>query len=215
MTRVTVGGESKVTVIAWCEPTRVGARRARRTRSSASAAGPVFVTVSFSFARASVFSRASLAVTSPPPPKRGHDLVRPDAKTRTDRHVFEAGRFYNVATMKRSAPTNVAAYIAGFPRPVQTVLRRVRSILRKAVPAADEGISYQIPAYKLNGKPVIYFAAFKEHYLLSVERAPRRGVQRQARGVRDVEGTIRSLYRGCPGQADRRHCEVPREGAPA
>jgi uncharacterized protein YdhG (YjbR/CyaY superfamily) len=66
--------------------------------------------------------------------------------------------------MKRSAPENVAAYIAGFPRPVQTVLKRVRRIIRKAVPAADEGISYQIPAYKLTGKPVIYFAAFKEHY---------------------------------------------------
>jgi uncharacterized protein YdhG (YjbR/CyaY superfamily) len=66
--------------------------------------------------------------------------------------------------MKRAAPKNVGAYIAGFPRTVQTVLRRVRSIVRKAVPEADEVISYQIPAYKLNGKPVIYFAAFTEHY---------------------------------------------------
>ena len=68
--------------------------------------------------------------------------------------------------MKRVAPKNVGAYIAGFPRPVQTALRRVRSSVRKAVPEADEVISYQIPAYKLDGKPVIYFAAFKEHYSL-------------------------------------------------
>ena len=66
--------------------------------------------------------------------------------------------------MKRSSPKNVAAYIAGFPRPVQTVLKRVRGILRKAVPGADEVISYQIPAYKLNGRPVLYFAAWSEHY---------------------------------------------------
>jgi uncharacterized protein YdhG (YjbR/CyaY superfamily) len=65
---------------------------------------------------------------------------------------------------KRTTPTTVAAYIAGFPRPVQAILRRVRGIVRKAVPNAEESISYQIPTYKLNGRPVIYFAAFKEHY---------------------------------------------------
>ena len=64
----------------------------------------------------------------------------------------------------RTAPKNVAGYIAGFPRPVQTILTRVRNIVRKAVPNADEGISYQIPTYKVQGRPVLYFAAFKEHY---------------------------------------------------
>ncbi len=64
----------------------------------------------------------------------------------------------------RTPPKDVASYIAGFPRPVQTVLKRVRSIIRNAVPGADEVISYQIPAYKLHGRPVLYFAAFKAHY---------------------------------------------------
>ncbi|HUP39536.1 MAG TPA: DUF1801 domain-containing protein [Vicinamibacterales bacterium] len=64
----------------------------------------------------------------------------------------------------RATPNNVAAYIAAFPRPVQAILKRVRAIVRKAVPEAQESISYQIPTYKLNGRPVIYFAAFKEHY---------------------------------------------------
>ncbi len=64
----------------------------------------------------------------------------------------------------RSTPGDVTAYIAGFPRPVQAILKRVRAIVRKAVPGAEESISYQIPTYKLNGRPVIYFAAFKEHY---------------------------------------------------
>ena len=66
--------------------------------------------------------------------------------------------------MKTAAAENVAAYIAGFPRPVQSVLARVRSIIRKAVPGADEVISYQMPAYKLHGRTVLYFAAWKEHY---------------------------------------------------
>ena len=68
--------------------------------------------------------------------------------------------------MKKTAPKTVAAYIAGFPTPVRSVLKRVRSILRKAIPAAEETISYQIPAYKLHGRPVLYFAAWKEHYSL-------------------------------------------------
>jgi uncharacterized protein YdhG (YjbR/CyaY superfamily) len=64
----------------------------------------------------------------------------------------------------RTAPASVAAYIAGFPRPVQIVLKRVRTIIRNAVPAAEETFSYQIPAFKLHGRPVLYFAAWKEHF---------------------------------------------------
>jgi uncharacterized protein YdhG (YjbR/CyaY superfamily) len=46
------------------------------------------------------------------------------------------------------------------------VLHRIRSILRKALPAAEEVISYGIPAYKLHGRVVLYFAGWKEHYSL-------------------------------------------------
>jgi len=66
--------------------------------------------------------------------------------------------------MKTGAAKNVAAYISAFPTPVRVVLKRVRSIVRRAVPGAEESISYQIPTYKLHGRPVLYFAAFKEHY---------------------------------------------------
>jgi uncharacterized protein YdhG (YjbR/CyaY superfamily) len=68
--------------------------------------------------------------------------------------------------MKTTAPKDVVSYIAGFPAPVRRVLRRVRSIIRKAVPEAEEMISYQIPAYKLRGRPVLFFAAWKEHFSL-------------------------------------------------
>ena len=46
------------------------------------------------------------------------------------------------------------------------VLERVRTIIRKAVLGAEEVISYQIPAYKLDGARVIYFAGWKQHYSL-------------------------------------------------
>ena len=46
------------------------------------------------------------------------------------------------------------------------VLERVRGAIRKAVPAAEEGLSYQMPVYTLNGVPVLYFAGWKAHYSL-------------------------------------------------
>jgi uncharacterized protein YdhG (YjbR/CyaY superfamily) len=61
---------------------------------------------------------------------------------------------------------SVDEYIASQPQDVQRLLQNVRGIIRKAVPGADEVISYQIPAYKLNGHAVLYFAGWKKHYSL-------------------------------------------------
>ena len=63
-------------------------------------------------------------------------------------------------------PSNIDEYIAGFPPAVQRVLERVRNTIRKALPAADEGISYRIPTYKVHGRYVLYFAGWKQHYSL-------------------------------------------------
>lgn len=62
-----------------------------------------------------------------------------------------------------NAPTNTDAYIAGFPTDVQTILIEVRATIKKAAPDAEETISYGMPAFKLNGKPLVYFAGFKNH----------------------------------------------------
>jgi uncharacterized protein YdhG (YjbR/CyaY superfamily) len=59
---------------------------------------------------------------------------------------------------------SVDEYISTKPEAVQETLERVRAILRKALPKADEGISYQIPAYKLNGKTAVFFAGWKKHF---------------------------------------------------
>lgn len=61
---------------------------------------------------------------------------------------------------------SVDEYIATFPESVQSVLKRVRATIRKALPGAEEVISYQIPAYRLHGGAVIYFAGWKKHWSL-------------------------------------------------
>jgi len=61
---------------------------------------------------------------------------------------------------------SVAQYIAAQPKASQRVLRNVRSVIRKALPDADEVISYGMPAYKQHGYVVLYFAGWREHYSL-------------------------------------------------
>jgi uncharacterized protein YdhG (YjbR/CyaY superfamily) len=68
--------------------------------------------------------------------------------------------------MAKTDYKSVDEYIATFPEDVQAILQRIRGIIRKAVPEADEMISYQIPTYKLQGARVIYFAGWKQHYSL-------------------------------------------------
>ena len=53
-------------------------------------------------------------------------------------------------------------YIAGCPRTVQPILRKIRAIVREEVPAATEKISYRMPAFFLGGA-LIYYAPFKNH----------------------------------------------------
>jgi uncharacterized protein YdhG (YjbR/CyaY superfamily) len=61
---------------------------------------------------------------------------------------------------------SVSQYIAAQPEAAQSVLELVRSTIRKALPGAEEVISYRMPAYRLGGKTVIYFAGWKRHYSL-------------------------------------------------
>jgi uncharacterized protein YdhG (YjbR/CyaY superfamily) len=61
---------------------------------------------------------------------------------------------------------SVDEYIAAQPAAVQDVLKRVRSIIRKAVPGAEEAISYKMPTYKLHGARMLYFAGWAQHYSL-------------------------------------------------
>ena len=62
----------------------------------------------------------------------------------------------------RKTPRSIDEYIAPYPPEVRLVLERIRATIRKAAPAAEETISYQIPAFAQDGI-LVYFAAFKKH----------------------------------------------------
>src|SRR4029453_6577700 len=83
------------------------------------------------------------------------------------RHRLVLGpRARRTAAMAKTDFKSVDEYIATQPENVQAVLQRVRGTIRKAVPRAEEVISYQIPAYKISGSAVLYFAGWKQHYSL-------------------------------------------------
>jgi uncharacterized protein YdhG (YjbR/CyaY superfamily) len=63
---------------------------------------------------------------------------------------------------RRTKPKTVAAYIAAQPPAVRPILRKIRATVRDAAPAAEEVLSYGIPAYRWNGI-LVYFAAFRTH----------------------------------------------------
>src|SRR3954447_19197296 len=68
--------------------------------------------------------------------------------------------------MEKSVPKSVDEYMAAQSEAVREKLEQVRAAIRRAVPEAVEGIGYCMPGYKLHGKPMLYFAGFKEHYSL-------------------------------------------------
>ncbi len=57
----------------------------------------------------------------------------------------------------------VDEYIMKQSEDIRPVLERVRAIIRRIAPDAQEQLSYGMPGYKLNGKPLVYFAAQKKH----------------------------------------------------
>lgn len=59
--------------------------------------------------------------------------------------------------------TEVENYIAEFPSETREILNQLRNLILATAPQATETISYGMPAYKLNGKPLVYFAGYKSH----------------------------------------------------
>ncbi|WP_232735191.1 iron chaperone [Flavobacterium sp. 5] len=59
---------------------------------------------------------------------------------------------------------SVNEYIKLFPKEVQLLLEKVRDIIISNAPNTIESISYGMQAYKTNGKPLAYFAAYKKLY---------------------------------------------------
>lgn len=61
------------------------------------------------------------------------------------------------------APATVDEYMAELPVATRVTLEKLRKTIRATAPAATETISYQMPTFKLNGRFLVSYAAFKGH----------------------------------------------------
>jgi uncharacterized protein YdhG (YjbR/CyaY superfamily) len=94
--------------------------------------------------------------------------------------------------MAKTNYKSVGEYIATQPASVRSILKSVRAAIRKALPSAMEVISYQIPAYKLQGRVVIYFAGWKQHYsIYPATKAVVTALKDELAGYELSKGTIR------------------------
>jgi uncharacterized protein YdhG (YjbR/CyaY superfamily) len=81
-------------------------------------------------------------------------------------------------------------YIALFPKDVRNILEALRKAIRDVAPQAEEGISYQIPTYKLNGN-LVHFAAFKDHISFFPTSSGIEAFKVKLKSYKTSKGTIR------------------------
>jgi uncharacterized protein YdhG (YjbR/CyaY superfamily) len=63
----------------------------------------------------------------------------------------------------RNKIETIDQYIKSFSPDIRKILTKVRQTIRQIAPRAEESISYGIPTFKINGRPLVYFAGFKKH----------------------------------------------------
>ena len=82
----------------------------------------------------------------------------------------QRGRVYKVTAMKpkpeatfKATDNSIDSYLAALPDGKRGVLERLRKIIRAAAPRAEECISYQLPAFRLDGRLLVAFGAAVRH----------------------------------------------------
>lgn len=93
--------------------------------------------------------------------------------------------------MKRS-PATIDEYLASVSDEKRIALERLRRIIRDAAPAAEECLSYQVPAFRLDGRLLVAFGASAKHCsFYPGSSTTLDGFESELKGYETSKGTIR------------------------
>ena len=95
-------------------------------------------------------------------------------------------------TKDPAAATQIRAYLAAQPPATRAVLKKLRESILSAAPGSVEGFSYRIPAVKLDGKALVWYAGFKHHVgIYPIGDAIKRKYAANLDGYETSKGTVR------------------------
>ncbi|HRG67665.1 MAG TPA: DUF1801 domain-containing protein [Saprospiraceae bacterium] len=84
----------------------------------------------------------------------------------------------------------VDEYIASFPKSTQEILKKIRKTVKTKASGAIEGISYGMPAYKLNGKSLVYFGGYKNHIGFYATPSGHASFQKELANYKQGKGSV-------------------------
>jgi uncharacterized protein YdhG (YjbR/CyaY superfamily) len=94
--------------------------------------------------------------------------------------------------MPKTAKSQVRSYFAATPPKARAALKRIRAAIRSVASGAEEAFSYRIPAFRLEGRPLVWYAAFKNHCsLYPMTGAIRHKLAAALKGFEVSKGTVR------------------------
>jgi uncharacterized protein YdhG (YjbR/CyaY superfamily) len=92
----------------------------------------------------------------------------------------------------KTKPKTMAAYLAGTKVEQRACLKQLRKIIRAVAPTAEEGISYGLATFRLNGRPLAAFGAWANHCAFyPMSSATVKAFQDQLKGFETSKGAIR------------------------
>ncbi|MCL5991647.1 MAG: DUF1801 domain-containing protein [Bacteroidetes bacterium] len=94
---------------------------------------------------------------------------------------------------KNIIPNDVDSYLATVPEPAKSTLEKLRQTIRGIVPAAEEVISYGMPAFKYKGI-LVYFASFKNHCSFFPGSAIIENFKEELKAYKTSKGTIQFAF---------------------